>query len=107
LTYCNAGHPPGLLLRGGKIIELSADNMVLGVDPDEQYKQSIVQLEPDDVLLLYTDGLTDAMNFKQEPFGRTRVLEAFKQGGPTADVVAQHILWEMRKFVGMAKRTDD
>src|SRR3954469_4196969 len=34
LTYCNAGHPPGLLLRDGQIIELSSDNMVLGVNPD-------------------------------------------------------------------------
>jgi sigma-B regulation protein RsbU (phosphoserine phosphatase) len=106
-TYCNAGHPPGLILREGKVIELASDNMVLGVDPTEEYHQSIVELKSKDILLLYTDGLPDAMNFKQEMFGRQRLVEAFKAGGATAEEVSQHILWELRKFVGLAKRTDD
>ena len=106
-TYCNAGHPPGLLLREGKVIELASDNMVLGVDPNEEYKQSIIDLKSGDILLLYTDGLPDAMNFKQETFGRQRLAEAFKKGGETAEIVSQNILWELRKFVGMSKRTDD
>ena len=49
LTYCNAGHPPALLLRQGKISELGSDNMVLGVDPNEAYSQSILHLESDDM----------------------------------------------------------
>jgi len=106
-TYCNAGHVPGLVLRKGEVIELAGDNMVLGVNPDEPYKQAVIDLQRDDLLLLYTDGLTDAMNFQQERFGRQRVIEAFQRGGPTADAVAQNILWELRKFVGMAQPTDD
>src|SRR5437762_1344346 len=54
LTYCNAGHPPPFLLRGGKIIELGSDNMVLGVNPDEPYTQSIIDLKSADQLLIYT-----------------------------------------------------
>jgi sigma-B regulation protein RsbU (phosphoserine phosphatase) len=107
LTYCNAGHPPALLLRDGKITELAADNMVLGVDPNEPYTQSILHLEANDLLLLYTDGLYDAANFKQERFGRQRIAEAFAKGGPSAEVVAQNVLWEMRRFVGLTQRTDD
>ena len=107
LTYANAGHPPGLLLRGGRVIELGSENMVLGVDPAERYTQQVVQLEAGDLLLLYTDGLADAMNFERQPFGRQRVVDAFTRGGPTAEQVSQNILWELRKFVGMAKRTDD
>lgn len=109
LTYCNAGHPPGLLLRDGEVIELRGDNMVLGVDPTEVYQQSIVDLKPNDMVLLYTDGLTDAMNFKQETFGRQRIIEAFKRAGATAtaEIASQNILWEMRRFVGLTKRTDD
>jgi phosphoserine phosphatase RsbU/P len=106
-TYCNAGHPSGLLLRDGQITELPSENMVLGIDPNEQYRQSIIELKSKDILLLYTDGLTDGMNFKQETFGRQRLLDAFKKGGATAEVVSQNILWELRKFVGMAKRNDD
>jgi sigma-B regulation protein RsbU (phosphoserine phosphatase) len=107
LTYCNAGHPPGLLLRKDEIIELSSENMVLGVDPDEPYHQSFVDLQPGDLLLLYTDGLSDAMNFKQETFGRQRIIEAFKRVTTSAEVTAQNVLWEMRRFVGLTKRTDD
>jgi sigma-B regulation protein RsbU (phosphoserine phosphatase) len=107
LTYCNAGHPPAMLLRDGVVSELAMGNMVLGVSKDEPYTQSILELEPGDTLLLYTDGLSDAMNFEQKTFGRQRVIEAFEKGGPTAEAVAQNVLWEMRKFVGMSKRTDD
>jgi serine phosphatase RsbU (regulator of sigma subunit) len=106
-TYCNAGHPPGLLLRKGEVIELQSENMVLGIDPSEQYKQSVLELQSGDLLLLYTDGVLDGMNFKQETFGRQRLAEVFKRGGESADAVAQNILWELRKFVGISKRTDD
>ena len=106
-TYCNAGHVPGLLLRDGNIIELGSDNMVLGVSTEEKYKQAFVDLRKGDLLLLYTDGLTDAMNFDKERFDRQRVIDAFRQGGPTADAVAQNILWHLRRFTGMARRTDD
>jgi phosphoserine phosphatase RsbU/P len=107
LTYCNAGHPPAIVLRKGKIIELTSDNMVLGVNPDEQYKQTLIDLQKGDLLLLYTDGVTDAVNFAGERFGRQRIIEAFQKGGPTADAVAQNILWEVRKFVGLVRRPDD
>jgi sigma-B regulation protein RsbU (phosphoserine phosphatase) len=107
LTYCDAGHPPGMLLRDGKITELRSDNMVLGVDPEQTYAQSIIDLKSGDLLLLYTDGLADAMNFRQETFGRQRIIEAFGHGGATAEIAAQNILWEMRRFVGLTKRTDD
>jgi phosphoserine phosphatase RsbU/P len=109
-TYCNAGHPPALLLRGGKITELGGDNMVLGVNPDENYSQKLIDLKKDDLLLLYTDGLTDAMNFEQKTYGRQRLLDAFKfcgTKGATAETVAQHILWDMRRFSGLSRRTDD
>jgi len=107
-TYCNAGHPPALLLREGKVTELFGDNLVLGVSAEEPYKEFLIQLKKGDSLLLYTDGLTDAMNFNQERFGRLRLLEAFREAGDvSADIVAQHVLWQLRKFVGMAKRTDD
>ncbi|MGB7158390.1 MAG: SpoIIE family protein phosphatase [Tepidisphaeraceae bacterium] len=107
LTYCSAGHPPAMLLRDGKVTELRSDNLVLGIDPTEQYVQSFVDLKKDDVLLIYTDGLTDGMNFANESFGRARIAEAFAKGGGSSEVISQNLLWELRKFVGIAKRTDD
>ncbi|MEA2736407.1 MAG: phosphoserine phosphatase RsbU/P [Humisphaera sp.] len=106
-TYCNAGHAPPMILRDEKIIELATDNMVLGVNADEPYKQNLMELKRGDIVLIYTDGVTDAMNFNKEPFGKQRLIEAFQKGGATAEVVAQNVLWELRKFVGISKRTDD
>src|SRR5262249_3714882 len=106
-TYSNAGHPPGLVLRNGEVIELGNENLVLGVSQEERYVQSIFQLQKGDTLLLYTDGLMDAANHEDQRFGRQRIAEAFRKGGATADEVAQNILWEMRKFAGITKPTDD
>lgn len=107
LTYCNAGHPPAMLLRDGVVTELDANNMVLGIDCNERYTQSILHLKPNDTLLLYTDGLADAMNFQKETFGRQRIIDALKQSTGPADTIAQNILWTARKFVGMTARNDD
>jgi sigma-B regulation protein RsbU (phosphoserine phosphatase) len=107
LTYCNAGHPPGLLLRGGKVSELTGGNLILGVDPDEHYRQEIVELRSGDVLLLYTDGLTDALNFQRQSYGKQRLMEALARGGDSAETIAQNVLWDMRRFVGLTPRNDD
>jgi sigma-B regulation protein RsbU (phosphoserine phosphatase) len=108
LTYCNAGHPPGLLLRNDQILELGSENLVLGVNPEEQYTQSLLQLQEHDVLLLYTDGLLDSQNPKGERYGRPRLAETFRAADKSsADLVTQHILWDVRKFVGLQRPTDD
>ncbi len=110
LTYCNAGHPPPMILRDGKVLELASLNMVLGLNPDEEFVQASFELHPDDIVLLYTDGLTDAMNFQDQTFGKVRLKEAFQRvsvGVDSAETVSQALLWEVRKFAGIAKRTDD
>jgi phosphoserine phosphatase RsbU/P len=106
-TYCNAGHPPGLVLREGKIVELGSNNLVLGVNPDEPYTQSLIDLRSGDTLLLYTDGLTDAANSQGERFGRQRIIDAFSAGGASADAVVQGILGSLRRFTDLAKPIDD
>lgn len=110
LTYCNAGHPPAMLLRNGQITELRGENMVLGILPEEKYTQKLIDLVSGDLLLLYTDGLTDAMNFQNQTYGRQRLVDAFKQIGalnPPAETVTEHILWDMRRFAGLNRRNDD
>jgi sigma-B regulation protein RsbU (phosphoserine phosphatase) len=107
-TYCNAGHPPALLLREGIVTELTgAGNMVLGIDPFEQFTQATLELRKGDALLFYTDGLADAVGFEKQRFGRGRIIDTFKSSSGDADTIAQNILWTVRKFVGMTKRNDD
>ncbi len=110
LTYCNAGHLPAMLLRDGKVIELGSGDsgsMVLGVDEDEKFRQTFFDLRAGDTMLLYTDGLNEARNFQDQLYGRHRVLESMTRGGISADAVAKNVLWDLRRFVGLAPAADD
>ena len=106
-TYCNAGHPPAMLLRDGKVSELPGGNMLLGVNPDEDFSQSFIELHKGDVLLLYTDGLAEAMDFDNRLFGKQRIMDALAPGGASAHHIAENIRWAMQRFVGLRKQSDD
>jgi len=62
LTYSSAGHNPPRLVRGGRVLSLNeAASIPLGILPDQAYGEATFQLERGDLLLLYTDGITEAM----------------------------------------------
>jgi phosphoserine phosphatase RsbU/P len=74
LTYCNAGHNPPILVRaGGAACELNAAGAVLGQFPDWVYEQSDIQMGTGDTLILFTDGLVEACNRDEDPFGEERL----------------------------------
>jgi len=84
--------------------------MALGIDPAEHYPWRSVELRPGDVLLLYTDGVTEARNYRDEAFGRSRVVKSLStHGAPdaSAGMIAKQLLWDVRRFVGLAPQTDD
>jgi serine phosphatase RsbU (regulator of sigma subunit) len=75
LTYVNAGHNPPLVMGkgAGDVIMLAAKGVALGVMTDMLYEEKEVVLNPGDILLLYTDGVTEAVNRKDEMFGHERI----------------------------------
>jgi len=76
LIYTNAGHCAPILLRAnGKVERLETGGAVLGVLPEWQYQQGEVSLTPGDRLLLFTDGVTEAPNARDEEFGEDRLIE--------------------------------
>lgn len=77
LSYTNAGHNPPLLLdKNGKAKFIDKGSLPLGMFRDTRYHEYYLTTEPGDVLLLYTDGVTEAQNSHGEEFGRTRLAEA-------------------------------
>lgn len=114
LTYCNAGHEPPLLFRSGsdRPEMLRTGGALLGVDAAAEYERTSLTLAPGDALLLYTDGLTDAMSFDGEKFGRPRLAAAaaeFLREHPDASAAAllDHAVWSMRRFTGLRAEADD
>ncbi|HYS06429.1 MAG TPA: PP2C family protein-serine/threonine phosphatase [Candidatus Dormibacteraeota bacterium] len=71
--YCNAGHPPALLYQDGRFQELDHGGLVLGPDPDARYERGYVLLRPSDVVVIYSDGITEATNPDDEDFGVARL----------------------------------
>lgn len=120
LTYCNAGHDPPLLLRlpAGRapeardLYELTAGGMVVGVDPSQTYARGMFDLAPGDTLVAYTDGIVDARNFESLRFGRDRLRRAIldtiaADRSAPAKAVADHIIWEVRRYIGLNPQADD
>jgi phosphoserine phosphatase RsbU/P len=90
LVYCNAGHNPPIVVRGrDAAIELNAAGAVLGQFPDWVYEQSEIRLQSGDALLLFTDGLIDAFNEKEEPFGEASLVRIAqeKAGAPALELM--------------------
>ena len=107
-TYCSCGHEPAILIRDNTVSGLSDGGTVLGLDAKSIFQTEQITLKPDDLILMFTDGLADAVNFNHEPFTRQRVADAALQSAHmTASQAAKNILWLMRKFAGLTTRFDD
>ena len=110
LTYVNAGHNPPLVCRGadGAFSELPATGMAIGADPDAAYDAGTAALGPGDVLVLYTDGITEAENDAQEMFGEDRLRGAILEGRTLpAPAIVSAILDAVQAFSGTAPQSDD
>ncbi len=112
IRYCSAGHEPLLLLRNGEIHTFDKGGLVLGIDPETEYEFADESLEPDDLLVLVTDGIVEAMNYDGDCYGRERLHTSIRLHGAMAPdmplgFLAKQILWDVRRFVGLAKLTDD
>jgi sigma-B regulation protein RsbU (phosphoserine phosphatase) len=108
MTYCNCGHEPTLLIRGGGITELQKGGIVLGVEAGAKYETETIKLQENDCLLFYTDGLVDAANFEGDFWGRERMIKVandFAEG--TAEQMIKNMLVYRRRFVGLARQFDD
>ncbi|MCG6913491.1 SpoIIE family protein phosphatase [bacterium BMS3Abin03] len=109
LTYVNAGHNPPLLIRNGKITKLQKGGVILGViETMVPYLSEELVLQKDDVLVLFTDGISEAMNKKGEEFSDEKLEKtALKLAGESADNILNGIKNEVRNFAAGAPQSDD
>ena len=110
LTYCNAGHNwPVLVRAAGEVLRLERGGLLLGIMEDVELEHSTVPLWPGDVLVLYTDGISEATNCDGELFGESRVAE-FVQELPRpmeAREIGDRLLAEVGRHLGAVEAQDD
>ncbi len=109
LVYTNAGHNPPLLVRtSGGVETLEGGGMILGILPQASYQESRVRLDPGDVLVLFSDGVTEAADPRGEEFGEGRLadLVASLRERP-ADELVEAIHTAVAGFTEGAPAADD
>lgn len=109
LDYVNAGHLPPMIFRAnGEILRLRTGGTVVGMLPDAAYRKDQVQLQQGDVLVIYSDGVSEAMNSLDEEFGEDRLMQIVQPHlhRPAAEI-AQAVLSGVESFVAGAVQNDD
>ena len=116
LHYVNAGHNPPYLLRSGRatengteqIEELSAGGMIIGLFPHANYEETKVDLRSGDVLVIFTDGVTEALNPSAEEFGEDRLKDLIRRVAPlSVEDMSRQISQELRNWISDADQYDD
>ncbi len=110
LYYCNAAHTSGIILKpDGKMIELNESHgLPLGLYPEKEYADSKINLEKNDTIILYTDGVTELQNMEKLQFGLKRFKNLVRKlTGLEPSDMAQKIDEELNIFQGKAVQYDD
>lgn len=106
--YVNAGHNKPVIIRNGKAEFLNCPPcMALGVFDDSEYKQYTADFSNGDILYLYTDGVTEAVNENKEFFGEKRLLDACTGTQHTAKGLCQSISSSLIEFINTGEQFDD
>ena len=110
LSDCGLPYPCHFKASDQTVAELPVNAFPLGIRPDTTYESIEIQLEPDDRVLFFSDGLVEAANPQREIFGFERVVETIRQGcvdGLSAEALKQHIYDAVKTFSGDAPQEDD
>jgi sigma-B regulation protein RsbU (phosphoserine phosphatase) len=108
LTYSNAGHNPPILVGRNGVRRLETGGLILGLFPHATYEEETLQLEDGDTLVVFSDGVTEALNVTGEEFGEERLLPCINEHcGCATDVLLDRILATVRTFAATAVQNDD
>lgn len=109
LVYVNAGHnPPILFHHDGSFQQLEKGGLLLGMLPNVPYEQEEVKLQAGDVLILYTDGVTEALNEQDEEYGVTRLIEEVGRNlSLSSEQLVSKIVESVKTFAQSPLQSDD
>jgi phosphoserine phosphatase RsbU/P len=109
LTFSNAGHNPPILRRAnGQIEYLKEGGLALGMFSDSLYEERPISLNTGDLLLFYTDGVTEAKNEADKEFGIDRLIQALEKSRTlSAKMIIEFIIQETKIFASAKSETDD
>lgn len=112
LTLCSAGQTQPVHISAGSgevmLVETAGDTFPLGILEEVDYKETRIQMAPGDKIILYTDGIVEAMNEKEELFGFERLLEVVEgTQSLSAEELLKEILNKVNGFAGEAEQHDD
>jgi phosphoserine phosphatase RsbU/P len=108
-SYVNAGHvPPVMLMSDGTVTAPREANLVLGVLPDFQFTEHIVDLKQCRLLIIYTDGINEAMNEQDEQYGDDRLIELLRSNlSESAAQIADRAVADIATYRGTREQSDD
>jgi phosphoserine phosphatase RsbU/P len=108
LTYCNAGHNPPIVVSGDRVYHLGRGGLVVGLFEDPVYEEETVQLKPQDIVVLYTDGIVEAENPEGVQYEEQRLVDLIKLNlFLTAEDLQALILDELSRWVAGGHQRDD
>jgi sigma-B regulation protein RsbU (phosphoserine phosphatase) len=108
LTYSNAGHNPPILVGRAGVRRLETGGLILGLFPHATYEEETLQLEDGDTLVVFSDGVTEALNSAGDEFGEERLLPCVEEHCrlPT-ELLLDRVLATVRTFAASAAQNDD
>jgi phosphoserine phosphatase RsbU/P len=109
VSFLNAGHNPPLIIHAaGTVEQLASGGLPLGIKPDADYREGRTQLQPGDVLVIYSDGVTEAVSPTGEEFGPTRLYEVVSRNvDASAAGIRDRIESALTKFAQGTRAADD
>jgi sigma-B regulation protein RsbU (phosphoserine phosphatase) len=108
LSYTNAGHLPPILIRTGSCRRLNVNGMVVGAFAQATYDSSELRLEPGDLLVFFTDGITEPEDAYGEMFGEDRLTDLLIKNAALDDTeLVRLIVRSVRQWTGSAELQDD
>jgi sigma-B regulation protein RsbU (phosphoserine phosphatase) len=108
LTYCNAGHNPPLVIGASRFGRLETGGPILGLFEGVPFEEETLRLDPGDCLVVFSDGVSEALSASGDEFGEDRIIESVRASfDRDADGVLQGLIARVREWATGAPQNDD